>query len=157
MRVPTATSGTSDLPLLPYSPRIIADDDIFEPSGVLARGTTEISSGRIPRLLRSSLTLMPFSRVSSDTTRTSAPSMTAAGPYMSSMTNISYSPMVRSLSSRPLRRTSSGLHASREAEAKASDVIPTRTESPTSKALLSRARCPSWSTSKVPATAAIIG
>mgnify|MGYP006956034160 CR=1 FL=1 len=77
---PTAMSMTSLWPVRPYLPESIADELIFSPSSEGTSLTTESSSGFTPRSTRASLTALPDSRVSSDTTRTSARSMAVAGP-----------------------------------------------------------------------------
>ena len=65
----------------------MADALILVPSSELTRGTIESSRGRTPLLDLSSFTSLPLPSVSSDTTSTSASSITVAGPYMSSISN----------------------------------------------------------------------
>lgn len=76
----------AEVPSREYLPSSIAPALILEPSSAMTRGTTLSSSGFIPLDLRYSLTFLPFSTVSSETTRTSTGSITSAGPYMSSIT-----------------------------------------------------------------------
>ncbi len=56
------------------------EDDIFSPLSDIFSGTTDSSSGGSPLEMRLSFTFRPFSTVSSETTKTSTPSMTESGP-----------------------------------------------------------------------------